>query len=221
MSDRLLWPELEPNEEAAGWLPDFPKVTSAQVLDALAARHPMDGYNGMPGRWVFVREVQASTGAYADVQRFDAVAVGLVPSVKYARVVYEVKVSRADWLRELKPKRELTFTGRRLSHWALTDEELRSRGIDVREYTKWQAALDVSTELWFAAPPRCILPDEVPPEAGLIEVRPWGKTGDLRPRVVRPAPVREMPLPDSGFWAAVLRRVAERRPQAAEAEMAS
>lgn len=113
---RLLWPELEPSEVEEGWLADVPQAASRDVIEAIATRHPMDGYNGKPGRWVFLREVQASTGAYSDVQRFDAVAIGLVPSVKYARVVYEVKVSRSDWLRELKPLVDVYESGRQGTH---------------------------------------------------------------------------------------------------------
>ena len=155
-----------------------------------------------------------STGLWGQGQRFDAVAVGLVPSVKYARVVYEVKVSRGDWLRELKPLVELSQHGqllpRRIPGWTGSVDELREAGWATRDYRKWDAALAVSTEFWVAAPPRCVQIDELPPEAGLIEVRPWGSAGELRAKVVHQAPVRETPIPDAGFWAAILRRVATR-----------
>jgi hypothetical protein len=217
VAERLIWPELEEGGEAAGFLPEIVPATSSQVIDAVARRHPMDGFNGEPGRWVFVREVSATTGAYSAVQRFDAVAVGLVPSVKYARVVYEVKVSRADWLRELKPIAEVKYRGHVMSRRTTRAyagpeglDELRSHGYQVDEIRKWDAALAISTEFWFAAPPRCILPSELPPEAGLVEIRPWGPARELRPRVIRQAPVRETPIPDPGFWAAVLRRAAHR-----------
>ena len=211
---RLLWPDLVPEDEADGWLPDFPKVTTEQVLRALSARHPMDGWNG-PGRWVFAREVNEATGLWGAGQRFDAVAVGLVPSVQYARVVYEVKVSRSDWLRELRPQVEMAnrFGVRRLSGKgavAMLADPGQLPGWQLSEVRKWDAALAVSTEFWVAAPPRCVQLDELPPEAGLIEVRPWGSAGELRARVMRQAPVRETPVPDAGFWAAVLRRVATR-----------
>ena len=85
-AQRLLWEDLAPVEIADGWLPEVPQMTASQVLDALAARHPMDGYNDEPGRWVFYREIVAGTGSYGGVPRFDALAVGLVPSVDYARV---------------------------------------------------------------------------------------------------------------------------------------
>lgn len=212
---RLLWPDLAPDEAEQGWLPDVPTVTAKQVVTALAARHPMDGWHGKPARWVFAAEVQETTGIYGDAQRFDAVAIGLVPSLKYARVVYEVKVSRADWLRELKPIRELKTQygySRKLNaasqRW-LSENPLLP-GDSIIEYRKWDAALAVSTEYYVAAPPKVVLIDELPPEAGLIEVRPWGAERELRARVVRKAPVRDTPLPDAGFWASMLRSVAAR-----------
>jgi hypothetical protein len=218
VAERLLWPELEPEAEAQGFLADIPQVTSAQVLAALATRHPMDGIHGMPARWVFVREVQATTGVYGDTQRFDAVALGLVPSNDYARIVYEIKVSRADWLRELKPILDVADArGNRLSshtarHVVRSMAELRDDpGWRFTERRKWDEALAVSTEFWVAAPPRCVLPSELPPEAGLVEVRPWGPSRELRPRVVVKAPVRDTPMPGPGFWAAVLRRACEVR----------
>lgn len=211
MSARLLWPDLEPEDDAGGWLADIPQVTTAQMLDALATRHPMTGWNAMPGRWVFVREVLATTGAWGEQQRFDALAVGLVPSVRYARVVYEVKVSRADWLRELRPRVDRHVAGR----WEDDGSQFGTWRTEVtrteRPGRKWDAALAVSTEFWVAAPPHCVLLSELPPEAGLVEVRPWGPSRELRPKVIRQAPIRDTPMPDAGFWAAVLRRVAERR----------
>jgi hypothetical protein len=223
MASRLLWPELEADAEASGWRADtfLPTLTSGQVLDAVSRRHPMDGFGGMPGRWVFCREVQAATGSYSDNQRFDAVAIGLVPSTKYARVVYEVKISRADWLRELRPLAEVRYGGHRMSRKSVAAysgeqglDELRTAGYQVAEQHKWDAALAVSTEYWVAAPPRCVQVSELPPEAGLLEVRAWGKAREMRARIVRPAPVRDTPVPDPGFWAAVLRRAAERRQRA-------
>jgi hypothetical protein len=224
---RLLFPDLAPEDEAAGFLPDLPTLTSAQVLAAVSRRHPMDGFSGRPAHWVFCREVQAATGQYADVQRFDAVAVGLVPSVKYARVIYEIKVSRADWLREMRPipdvvenfgygERRMDPRRARRVAAALAVEETPNNALSrtwwkvVGEYRKWDLALSLSTEFWIAAPPRVVQLDELPPEAGLVEVRLWGKDREPRARVVRPAPVRDTPHPGPEFWAAFLRRAAER-----------
>jgi len=192
---RVFWPDLEQAEVDDGWQPLFVEpehqMTSVQVLDALARRYPDDRWNGMPGRWLFLREVQEATGSYGDVQRFDALAVGLVPSVHYARVVFEVKVSRGDWLRELRP---------RMHRWY--HEPLPGN--------KWDAALRLATEFWFVAPPRCILPTEVPEGCGFMEIRPWGPDRELRARVVVKAPKHDAPNPGPEFWSAVIRRAAHK-----------
>jgi hypothetical protein len=157
------------------------------------------------------------------------VAIGLVPSVKYARVIYEIKVSRADWLRELKPIPDVRWRGvsmdartaKRVARFA--DEEPQE-GVEVPiasiytlngTYNKWDEAVGLSTEFWYAAPPRCILVEELPPEAGLVEVRLWGPDRQPRARIVRKAPVRDTPNPGPEFWASVLRRAARLRDDAA------
>lgn len=182
---RLIWPDVDDQEVAEGWtpmaeLPEGSKVTANEVLSALALRHDEGGWNGMPGRWVFLREVSAQTGQWGEQQRFDAVALGLVPSVGYARIVYEVKVSRSDWLRELKPQIRFSYRGHGLSgtvaaHHLKDDgiEQLRRAGYTEERRDKWAAAMAVATEFWYAAPPKTILPSELPDGAGLVEIRPW------------------------------------------------
>lgn len=221
MAERLLWPDLEPQAVAEGFIAEVPQatLTSTDILDALALRHPTDGMNGMPGTWIFLREVYAEAGHGGGSQRFDALAIGLTNAqgVGRARVVYEVKVSRGDWLRELRPQAIVYDRwGNRRMHGMTAASILANREshpqYQVTKARKWDAALTISTEFWYAAPPHCILPDEVPDEAGLIEVRPWGKHRQLRPRVIRRAPIRDTPHPGHGFWASVLRRAAQRRP---------
>lgn len=225
---RLLFPDIDAREAGDGWHPlaEIPKaapITASDVLDVLAKRHDESGINGMPGRWVFLREVSAQTGQWGEQQRFDALAVGLVPSVHYARIVYEVKVSRSDWLRELKPKTVLRYDARlRMSadtarHALKADgeERLRAAGYTIEEQRKWEAAMAVATEFWYAAPVRCILASELPEGAGLLEVRPWGKDGELRARVAVPAKSLETETPGPAFWSSVLRRLAGRERRAA------
>ena len=222
-AQRLMFPDVDESEMQAGWQPlaEIPKaggITASDVLDVLAARHDEGGWNGRPGRWVFLREVPALTGAWGEQQRFDALALGLVPSNKYARIVYEVKVSRADWLRELKPKTVLRYEGRHRVSAGLTAEmqrrgeveALARLGYTVEERQKWAAAMSVATEFWYAAPVRCILPDELPEGAGLLEVRPWGKEGEMRARTVRAAKALDSPVPGPEFWASMLRHLAGR-----------
>ena len=72
-----------------------------QIIEALRWRHPED-------RWVFATEVETSTGARwglydpaEKLRRIDAFAMALWPSLGYKRVAYEIKLTRADWLKEL------------------------------------------------------------------------------------------------------------------------
>ena len=224
-AQRLLFPDADPAELEAGWQPlaEIPKgggITAAGVLEVLARRHDEGGWNGRPGRWVFLREVLAATGSYGESQRFDAVAIGLVPSNSYARIVYEVKVSRSDWLRELKPKTILKYDGRlRVSPDiaiaaqgnADAEQRLRDAGYTIEERAKWASAMEIATEFWYAAPVRCILPSELPEGAGLLEVRPWGPTGELRARAVVQAKRLDTPNPGPEFWASAMRCLAGRR----------
>lgn len=221
-AQRLLFPDADPEELEAGWHPlaEIPKgggLTARDVLDVLAKRHDEGGWNERPGRWVFLREVQAATGSYGESQRFDALALGLVPSNSYARIVYEVKVSRGDWLRELRPKTVVRYHGRPVSSdWVTSgvradSERWAESGYSFEEQAKWATALEIATEFWYAAPVRCILPSELPEGAGLLEVRPWGRDRELRARVARPAARRDSPNPGPAFWASVMRSLAARR----------
>lgn len=216
---RLLWPDLEPEAVESGWLAEVPeKVTTAEVLDALARRHASGDWGGMPGRWAFLREVIAETGQWGSQQRFDAVAVGLVPRVEFAWVVYEVKVSRGDWLRELRPVVEVRdANGYRLSRRRIRLMDVGDDArYDVRVEPKWARAVAVANEMWFAAPPRVILPTEVPEGCGLLEVRPWGAGRQMRTRVVVQAPRRKIEARGPEVWAAVLRRGMDSRARQSE-----
>ena len=65
-----------------------------QVLDILAKEYPTPDM-------AFIREMRASTG-FGNASRADAIAMHLWPSQGLEMIGYEVKVSRSDWLRELK-----------------------------------------------------------------------------------------------------------------------
>lgn len=223
-TQRLLFPDIDPAELEAGWqplaeIPHQAAITATDVLDVLAKRHDEGGWNGRPGRWVFLREVQAATGSYSESQRFDGLALGLVPSNKYGRIVYEVKISRSDWLRELRPKTIVRRGRIRVSPDIAiaargdpdAEQRLRDAGYSIEERAKWTAAMEIATEFWYAAPVRCILPSELPEGAGLLEVRPWGRDRELRARVAVAAKRVETPNPGPEFWAAAMRSLAGRR----------
>ena len=78
-------------------------VTIADIEMALARRHPIDK------GWVFATKVYTSTGATANnsgglggLRQIDAFAMAVWPSMNYQRIAYEIKVNRADFLRELR-----------------------------------------------------------------------------------------------------------------------
>lgn len=82
---------------------DGEKITSDFILGILRAMHP-------PSEWIFASEVQTSTGAMSlfgensvlSERRIDAFALNLWPSKHYQRVAFEIKVSRSDFLGELR-----------------------------------------------------------------------------------------------------------------------
>ena len=117
-------------------------MTSAEVVEALRRRHGHPGYS-----WAFFAEVRCGTGWVGrgvrnPEQRIDAWAISLWPSRGVGPVAYEVKVSRADWLRELKQPR------------------------------KREQAMALSQEFFVAAPAGVVRVDELPAGCGLIEVSP-------------------------------------------------
>lgn len=121
-------------------------MTSTQILEALERRHSM-GRNFDALQWAFFRELRVATGfGVGREQRIDLWVMNVWQSKKYARIAYEVKCSRSDFLRELAAP------------------------------AKREAALAVSNEFYFAAPKGLIKPVELPMNCGLIEVDEDGVT---------------------------------------------
>lgn len=122
-------------------------LTEATVLALLADRHRPKG--GGAAEFAFLTHVRNAAGFDA-TREFDALALNLWPSRGHQIDIFEVKVSRADWRRELaKPD-------------------------------KAEAACAVADRFWIVAPAGCVLDAERPPAWGLIEVhgagtdeRPW------------------------------------------------
>lgn len=112
-------------------------ITAAVVKELLRLRHAEP-----VGAWAYFPEFTPGIGyASPGVEtRIDAWAMNVWPSNGYTTIAYEIKVSRSDFLRELK------------------DPDKRA----------W--ALRFSDEFYFVAPRHLIHPKELPPECGLIEV---------------------------------------------------
>lgn len=112
--------------------------TEKTVLDAIEPRYRKTG-NGGSGEFAFMRQVRNDAGFDAS-RTFDAVAVHLWPSRGFVVEVIEVKVSRSDWLREL------------------------------RDPAKAEAAHVVGDRFIIAAPAGIVKHEELPPGWGLLEV---------------------------------------------------
>lgn len=87
------------------------RFTEAELLAALQRRFTEPG-NGGSGRYAFLTHVR--TGAAWDQQEIDAVVVCLWPSDHLSILGFEVKCSRTDWLREIRPDTSKSARAREL-----------------------------------------------------------------------------------------------------------
>lgn len=154
--------------------------TTEDIIGALRRLHTN---HGLSDSWSFFDELRLGTGFGRGVdQRIDAFAFGLW-SNNWGSIAYEVKIARADFLRELKKPH------------------------------KRRMALRYSNLFWFITPQGLVKPEELPIEAGLMEVR-WRVVATYPQRVegwgadvVVAAPWRDVPAPTWRLFAAVARRV--------------
>lgn len=165
------------------------RATAGGLLDVLeGALHA--GKN----EWLFLRELRIGTGhRHHEMQRLDAFALNCLPHLGMKRVCYEVKLSRADFLGE------------------------------VRRPLKRRIGMRFSNEFYFVTPAGMLAHEEVPSECGLIEIgeattdesRRLVRRNEwffyLQPEtgvfcvVTVPAPWRDTPGPTWQFVAAMLR----------------
>lgn len=153
-------------------------MQAADVIAALRHCH-------RPPEWVFFDELRAGTGYAADAEkRLDAWAIRCYKTALkrgqptgHVRVAYEVKVSRSDWLRELK------------SHGLFGNRPKRDK------------ALSLCNLFYFAVPAYMVKPIEVPEDSGLVYVHSDGSV-----EIVKDAPWRDAQPPSLSFLAAVARR---------------
>lgn len=114
------------------------KITSADIRAALRLRFESASH-------ALLFEVADSTGA--GTRRFaDAIAFGLWPSHGHKIEGVEIKVSRSDFLRELK------------------------------DHTKCEALFRYCNHWWLACPKGMVTPDELPSTWGLLEYEPTTAT---------------------------------------------
>ncbi len=142
-------------------------------------------FHARRSEWIFLRELRVGTGhSHKFAQRLDAFALNCLPHLAMRRICYEVKVSRADFLSELKHP------------------------------LKRRIGMRYSNEFYFVAPQGLLSALEIPIDCGLMEIGPGPvRDGvpyfDLETRmycrVTIPACWRDTPAPTWQFTAAMLR----------------
>lgn len=110
-----------------------------QRIDANVVKGLLSELHTLP-EWVFATEVKNRTGYARDERFFDAFAMHCWPSEGYRRIAYEIKVSRADFMGEMK------------------------------DPMKRDEAMKVSNEFYYVCPREIAAPDEVPENCGLYHV---------------------------------------------------
>lgn len=106
---------------AVGVEPGAVRLTERVILDRLRRRYLAVHSNG--GRWVFATHVPDAPG-FAARRTADAVAMDMWNSKGLELHGYEVKVSRSDWLRELRDPDKSTAVGRYCERWWLVVPDL-------------------------------------------------------------------------------------------------
>lgn len=124
-------------------------VSSKDIVKALARKY---GDNGRSNEWAFFSELRAGTGYkwgrgkrdHNPEQRLDAFVMNLWPSKQFIRIAFEIKVSRQDFLNEIKaPEKRAT-------------------------------ALKLSNQFYFVTPVGLVKDHEIPDDCGLMEVSETG-----------------------------------------------
>lgn len=130
-------------------------TTAKDILNAIYLRHPED-------KWLCAWEIRLP--GYHNEQRLDALALAIWPSQKGLRHSYEIKVSRQDFLHELKHSEKRQF------------------------------ALESSEYFWFAVKEGICDKKEIPEEAGLLIYQPNGKLKRLKNAPKRQVPEASLEL---------------------------
>jgi len=112
-----------------------PKLSAPALLGILKTY-----LHASEAEWLFLRELKVGTGRRnGSIQRLDAFALNCLPHQAMKRVCYEVKISRADYLCEL------------------------------RHPLKRRIGMRFSNEFYFVTPGGLLEPSEVPVDCGLVE----------------------------------------------------
>jgi hypothetical protein len=160
------------------------KATAPTTADIVSAIRRLHTNHGLGDRWAFFEELRLGTGYGRGVEQRIDAFACGLWSKNWGSMAYEAKTTRADFRREIK------------------------------EPSKRRMALRYSNLFWFVTPQGLIKPEELPIEAGLMEVR-WRVVQTYPERIegwgadtVVPAPWRDIPPPTWSLFASVARRVA-------------
>jgi hypothetical protein len=143
-------------------------MTSDEIISLLETKWPKCLF-------AHVREFRPSTGYKGDERRIDLWVINRAPSAGMPAHSVEIKISRSDWLRELKSP------------------------------TKSRLALAVSNYMWLACPSGVAKPEELPPMWGLIEVDPLAEWNYEKIKTIHPAEYRDKVRPTWGMIASLIR----------------
>lgn len=152
------------------------EMTESDIIELLKER-----YSGNPQKqreWAFFEKLRIGTGYGPDAdQEIDAWVMNLYPGKNFVRMAFEIKVSRSDFLSEL------------------------------RNPLKRRRALLLSNMFYFVAPAGVIKPEELPLECGLLEIVEYPQTGIKAINTVVSAVHRDNPPPSWRFFASIARRI--------------
>lgn len=128
-----------------------------------------------PPEWLTFVELRISTGYTRGEERIDFWVMNTYPSSAYHRIAFEIKISRSDFSAEL------------------------------RKPAKRKPALLLSNQFYFISPAGVIPVDQIPIDAGLMEVK-HTPSGHMSLTVTSKAPWLDTEPPTWGFVAALMRR---------------
>lgn len=112
--------------------------TESEITEALKDKYDNEQGDG----WIFISQVRNHTGYYGGREQYiDGYAINLWPGRRIQAIAFEIKVSRADFLKEMKDPQ------------------------------KRQCAMDHSNEFYFVVPVGMLKVEEIPEDCGLITVK--------------------------------------------------
>lgn len=137
------------------------RVTSKDIITALS-RHYI-GADGLGEEHVLITEARRGAGFTGNSNRCDLLAIGTWESRGLQIVGHEIKISRADWTKELKHPEKADWIWRHCHQWHLVVASPHSK---------------------------IVHPGELPATWGLLEIDPAGRVKTIQPAPINREPIR-------------------------------